>query len=307
MERRPKVNKSDSGCVNVWHKICETFKLQEAMSFIQIIVLAIVQGITEFLPISSSGHLILGSWLFNWPDQGLFFDAAVHVGTLVAVLVYYRREWIQMVTGLTGNGPVEIDDSGGIVRSRTLAVLIVAGTVPLVVIAPFIKDSLENDFRDPIAVGWLLIATAFALIVGELFGKYVHKRTIGIDSLKVQQSFTIGLIQVLAVLPGISRSGVTMVTGMAVGLSRESAARFSMLLATPAIAGAGVLVAKDALDSAADINLGAAALGAGISAITAYFVIAGFIKLLKYGSLRPFIGYCLIAGIGVVIARAMGA
>ena len=277
------------------------------MSFIQIIVLAVVQGVTEFLPISSSGHLILGSWLFNWPDQGLFFDAAVHVGTLFAVLVYFRREWIQMVTGFGGNKPVEIDNAGGTVRARMLAILIVAGTVPLVVIAPFIKDSLESDFRNPTAVGWLLVATAFALIVGELFGKYIHKKTIGIDSLKVQQGFTIGLIQVLAAFPGISRSGVTMVTGMAVGMTRESAARFSMLLATPAIAGAGVLVAKDALDSADNIDLGAAALGAGISAITAYFVIAGFIKLLKTGSLRPFIAYCLIAGIGVVIARATGA
>jgi len=277
------------------------------MSFLQIIVLAVVQGITEFLPISSSGHLVLGSWLFNWPDQGLFFDAAVHVGTLFAVLTYFRREWIQMVTGLGANQFVEIDDSYGTVRARTLAALIVAGTVPLVVIAPFMKDSLENYFRNPTAVGWLLIATAGALIIGELFGKYVHKRTIRIESLKVQQGFTIGLIQVLAAFPGISRSGVTMVAGMAIGLTRESAARFSMLLATPAIAGAGVLVVKDAFDSTDDINLGAAILGAGISAITAYFVIAGFIKLLKNGSLRPFIGYCLIAGIGVVIARAAGA
>ena len=277
------------------------------MSFIQIIVLAIVQGITEFLPMSSSGHLILGSWLFNWPDQGLFFDAAVHVGTMVAVLVYFRREWVQMVTGLGGDKPVEVDDSGGTVRARMLAILIVTGTIPLVVIAPFIKDLLENDFRDPTAVGWLLVATAFALIVGELFVKYVYKKTIGIDSLKVHQGLAIGLIQVLAAFPGISRSGVTMVAGMSVGLKRESAARFSMLLGTPAIAGAGVLVAKDAFDSANNIDFGAAVLGSGISAITAYFVIAGFIKLLKNGSLRPLIAYCLIAGIGVVIARAAGA
>ena len=277
------------------------------MSFIQIIVLAIVQGVTEFLPISSSGHLILGSWLFGWPDQGLFFDAAVHAGTLIAVLVYFRREWIQMATGLAGDKQVVIDNVGGGIPARLLAILIVAGTVPLVIIAPLIKDSLENDFRDPTAVGWLLVATAFALIVGELFGKYIHKKTVGIQSLKVWQGFTIGLIQILAAFPGISRSGVTMVAGMAAGLTRESAARFSMLLATPAITGAGVLVAKDALDSTEDINLGAAVLGAGISAITAYFVIAGFIKLLKKGSLRPFIAYCLVTGIGVIIARAVGA
>ncbi len=277
------------------------------MSFIQIIVLALVQGITEFLPISSSGHLILGSWLFNWPDQGLFFDAAVHVGTLVAVLIYFRREWIQLATGITANQLVEIDDAGGSIRSRTLAVLIVAGTVPLVVFGPFIKDALESDFRDPTAVGWLLIGTALALTAGEFFSRKVHGQKYGIDAMKTPQGFTIGLIQTLAVFPGISRSGVTMIAGMALGLSRESAARFSMLLATPAIAGAGVLVAMDALDSSENVDLGAAALGAAISAITAYFVIAGLMKLLRNGSFRPFIVYCAVVGVGVVVARAAGA
>ena len=125
--------------------------------------------------------------------------------------------------------------------------------------------------------------------------------------MKTPQGFTIGLIQTLAVFPGISRSGVTMIAGMALGLSRESAARFSMLLATPAIAGAGVLVAMDALDSSENVDLGAAALGAAISAITAYFVIAGLMKLLRNGSFRPFIVYCAVVGVGVVVARAAGA
>ncbi|MBT3555513.1 MAG: undecaprenyl-diphosphate phosphatase [Chloroflexi bacterium] len=277
------------------------------MSFIQIIVLAVVQGITEFLPISSSGHLILGSWLFNWPDQGLFFDAAVHVGTLVAVLAYFRREWIQLATGLAGNGPVEIDDVGGGIRARSLAILIVAGTVPLVVFGPFIKDVVESDFRDPTAVGWLLIGTALALSIGEYFSRKIHSQQYGLGAMKTPQGFTIGLIQTFAVFPGISRSGVTMIAGMTLGLSRQSAARFSMLLATPAIAGAGVLVAMDALDSSENVDLGAAGLGAVISAFTAYFVISGLMRLLRNGSFRPFIAYCAVAGIAVVIARAAGA
>jgi undecaprenyl-diphosphatase len=277
------------------------------MSFIQIIVLALVQGVTEFLPISSSGHLVLGSWLFNWPDQGLFFDAAVHVGTLVAVLVYFRREWIQLVTGLTANQLVEVDNVGGSIRARVLAVLIIAGTVPLVVFGPFIKDALESDFRDPTAVGWLLIGTALMFAAGEFVSKKLDNRVYGIDAMKAPQGFTIGLIQTLAVFPGISRSGVTMIAGMALGLSRESAARFSMLLATPAIAGAGVLVALDAFDSSENVDLRAAVLGAIISAITAYFVIAGLLKLLRNGSFRPFIVYCAVAGVAVVIARATGA
>ncbi len=277
------------------------------MSFIQIVVLAIVQGITEFLPISSSGHLILGSWLFDWPDQGLMFDTAVHVGSLVAVLVYFRREWIQLATGITANQLVEVDDSGSTVRARTLAALIVAGTVPLIVIGPFVKDALESDFRDPTAVGWLLIVTAVVLCVGELFTRFVEKRPRDLEVMAIPQAFIIGLIQVLAVFPGVSRSGVTMVAGMAVGLTRESAARFSMLIAAPAITGAGLLVAMDALEGGEDIELGIIALGASVSAITAYFVIAGLMKLLRAGSFRPFIVYCAVAGAGVIIARALGA
>ncbi|NQW21712.1 MAG: undecaprenyl-diphosphate phosphatase [Chloroflexi bacterium] len=277
------------------------------MSFIQIVVLAIVQGITEFLPISSSGHLILGSWLFDWPDQGLMFDTAVHVGSLVAVLVYFRREWIQLATGITANQLVEVDDSGSTVRARTLAALIVAGTVPLIVIGPFVKDALESDFRDPTAVGWLLIVTAVVLCVGELFTRFVEKRSRDLKAIAIPQAFIIGLIQVLAVFPGVSRSGVTMVAGMAVGLTRESAARFSMLIAAPAITGAGLLVAMDALEGGEDIELGAIALGVSVSAITAYFVIAGLMKLLRAGSFRPLIVYCAVAGAGVVIGRALGA
>ena len=276
------------------------------MSFLQIVVLAIVQGITEFLPISSSGHLILGSWLFDWPDQSIVFDTAVHVGTLVAVLVYFRREWIQLVTGVISNQLVQIDEVGGVIRARTLAVLIIVGTVPLIAIGPFLKDSIEVKFRGPEVVGWLLIGTAIALTIGELFTRFVHQRTRTLDTLKTPQAFTVGLIQVLAIFSGISRSGVTMVAGMAIGLSRESAARFSMLLGTPAIAGAGLLVAMDAISDNDSADFGAAALGAIISAVTAYFVIAGLMKVLRNGSFRPFIAYCAVVGTAVVIARAAG-
>jgi undecaprenyl-diphosphatase len=273
------------------------------MSLIQVIVLAVVQGVTEFLPISSSGHLILGSWLFDWPDQGIVFDTAVHVGTLAAVLVYFRREWIQLVTGVASNQLVEIDDAGGAVRARRLAMLIVVGTVPLVIGGLLMKDSIEVNFRSPEAVGWLLIGTSVALLAGE----YVGSRVRNLPSLKTTDAGIIGIVQILAVLPGISRSGVTMVAGLALGMTRDSAARFSLLLATPAIGGAGLLVAVDAINDNDGADWGAAALGAVISAITAYFVIAGLMKLLRNGSFRPFIAYCAVAGIAVVIARAAGA
>ncbi|HIF71589.1 MAG TPA: undecaprenyl-diphosphate phosphatase [Dehalococcoidia bacterium] len=276
------------------------------MSFIQVIVLAITQGVTEFLPISSSGHLILGSWLFSWPDQGIVFDTAVHVGTLAAVLVYFRREWIQLLTGLASNQLVEVDDADGAdgaVRARTLALLIVVGTIPLAVGGLLLEDSVEVNFRSPESVGWLLIGTAVALLIGEVLGKRVRS----LSSVKLADAAIIGVFQVLAVFPGISRSGVTMVAGLALGMTREAAARFSMLLATPAIAGAGLLVAIDALSGNNDADWGAAAIGAVISGVTAYFVIAGLMKLLRNGSFKPFIAYCAVAGIAVVIARAAGA
>jgi undecaprenyl-diphosphatase len=272
------------------------------MSFAQTIILALVQGITEFLPISSSGHLILGSWLFDWPDQGIFFDTAVHVGTLMAVLAYFRREWIQLVGGLAANQLVEIDDSGGTVRARTLALLIVVAMVPLVVGALLIREGVEANFRTPEAVGWLLIGTAGALLAGELIGSRVRK----LPSLAVPDAVAIGLVQIMAIFPGVSRSGVTMVAGLAVGMTRDAAARFSLLLATPAIAGAGLLIAIDALNESEGVDWGAAILGAVISAITAYLVIAGLMRLLRSGSFRPFIAYCFVAGIAVVIARASG-
>jgi undecaprenyl-diphosphatase len=273
------------------------------MSLIQVVVLAIIQGVTEFLPISSSGHLILGSWLFDWPDQGIVFDAAVHVGTLVAVVVYFRRQWLQCVIGLSSDQLVEIDDSGGTIKARTLAILIVVGTIPLAIGGLLLKEEIEVRFRTPETVGWLLIGTAVALLIGELVGSRARK----MDSTTVPQAGIIGVAQIFAVLPGISRLGVTIVAGMATGMTRDAAARFSMLLATPAIAGAGLLVAVDALSDAADVDWGAAALGAVLSAITAYIVISGLMKLLKSGSFRPFIIYCAAAGTAVVIARAAGA
>jgi len=273
------------------------------MSFVQIVVLALVQGITEFLPISSSGHLVLGSWLFDWPDQGLLFDAGVHVGTLVAVVIYFRNEWLQILFGLASNAPVNLDDEGNGIASRLVILLIVVAMIPVVVGALLIREAVEANFRTPEAVGWLLIGTAMALLVGELLGRRVRD----LSSLRLQDAAAIGLAQVLAIFPGISRSGVTMVAGLALGLKRDAAARFSMLLATPAIAGAGLLIAVDSLGEAESDEWTAALTGAVISAVTAYFVIAGLLKLLQHGTFRPFIAYCGVVGIAVLIARAAGA
>lgn len=272
------------------------------MSFIQIIVLALVQGITEFLPISSTGHLVLGSWLFDWPDQGLVFDTAVHVGTLAAVIAYFRREWIQLLFGIAGNRLVEVSDSGGVIRARLLALLILVATVPLAIGGLFMRDGIETNFRTPEAVGWSLIVTAAALLVAEL----VASRERDLSAMKLSDAVIIGFAQILSVLPGISRSGMTMSTAIGIGMTRDAAARFSMMLATPAIAGAGLLLAVNALNTDTHVNWAAALLGAVISAFTAYLVIAGLIRFLKTRSFRPFIVYCAAVGIVVVVARAVG-
>ena len=268
------------------------------MSFIQIIALALVQGITEFLPISSSGHLILGSWLFDWPDQGLFFDTAVHVGTLAAVITYFRREWVQLLFGIRRNQLIEVDDSRGVIRARLLALLILLGTIPLVIGGLLMKDPVETNFRTPEAVGWSLLLTAVVLLVSDLVGR----RNRDLSALRLSDSLIIGFAQVLSVFPGISRSGMTISMAAGLGLTRADAARFSMMLATPAIAGAGCLLAVSAINTEEPVNWYAILLGACISASTGYLAIAGLIRFLKTRSFRPFIVYCVIVGTLVLVA-----
>ncbi len=164
------------------------------------------------------------------------------------------------------------------------------------------KDSIETNFRTPEAVGWSLLLTAVVLLVGELVGR----RNRDLSTLSLPDSVIIGFAQMLSVLPGISRSGMTISIAIGLGMTRAAAARFSMLLATPAIAGAGLLLAANAVNAVAPVNWYAALLGACISAFTGYLVIAGLIRFLKTRSLRPFIVYCVIVGVLVLAATYSG-
>ncbi len=277
------------------------------MSTIQAIVLAIIQGLTEFLPVSSSGHLILGSWLFDWPDQGLLFDGAVHLGTLGAVLIYFRSTWISLIRGCLSGGVVPLGEKSGgqSVPAIRLLWLLVLASVPLAIFGLLLKDTLEEHLRTPEAVGAFLLVTSAMLIVAE----YAGNRSRTITSVGVKDSLVVGLAQAAAIIPGISRSGTTIAAGMASNLDRDSAARLSFLLAVPALGGSGLFVVIDALtdrglDSA---DWGQVGLGAVISFITGYAAIAGFLWLLRTASLKPFIAYTAIAGLAVLIARAAGA
>ena len=270
------------------------------MSILEAIVLAIVQGLTEFLPISSSGHLVLARWLFGWEDPGLDFDVAVHIGTLAAILFAFRREVRAVLSGLRAEtGSVE-----GL-RPRRLVWLGLIGTIPIVIVGGLFYHSLQDELRDATTAGALLLVTGL-LISG------VEWRVRGIgngrcpERFDERRSLAIGIAQCLAVLPGISRSGMCIVAGMALGQSREAAARWAFWLSMPALAGAGVLTLASLLDEGAGVDAGPLAIGAVVSFVTALLAIRGLLWLVRGGSLVPFAAYCLAAGVAVLVARAAG-
>ena len=266
---------------------------------LQAIVLAIVQGITEFLPISSSGHLVLTSWLFGWDDLGFGFDIALHAGTLVAVLVYFRQEWVLMFRGIQSLALSKGKASSN-PNHEKLALFVILGTIPAVIAGLLTKNAIEEHLRQPLAVGLLLIGTGTLLFVGERFGK----RVVALTKMRLPDALTIGMAQMLGLLPGISRSGVTITAGLLRGMNREAAARFSFLLAAPLILGAASLETVELIRDGSNMNVSWIwfVIGASISAITALVCIRWLLRFLRRGTLKPFSAYCLVVGIGVTIA-----
>ncbi len=286
------------------------------MSIVQAFVLALVQGLTEFLPISSSGHLVLGSWIFGWPDQGVLFDVAVHAGTLAAAALYFRRLWIDLAVGVfrgAGAGEADRAASGGPVRvgpgiggggARRLVGMIVVASVPISIAGVLLQDGLEGVFRSPEWVGGFLLVTAAVLTVSELVGK----RSRDIGGMTFSSGLAIGLAQAFAVLPGVSRTGATIAGALLGGMTREAAARFSFLLAAPAIIGAGLLLALEAVtDPGVNTpSAGVLLIGISVSFASGLAAIGLFMRLLRSGSLWPFVAYCVLAGGATLSARAAG-
>lgn len=277
------------------------------MSVEQAIVLAIVQGITEFLPVSSSGHLVLSSWIFNWPDQGLVFDAAVHLGTLLAVLIYFRRTWVTLARGCFNGGAVFLMEDGETnpsIPARRLLILVVIATIPVALLGLLLRDALESSLRKPEAVALSLLATAALLTLAEVVGA----RSKRLAKATARDTTVAGLFQAAAVLPGISRAGSTMAGGMLGNLTRDAAARLSFLLAVPAIGGASLFLLVDVIseEGLSDRQWGLILLGAVISFATGYLAIAGLMRVLRTRSFRPFIVYVSVVGVAVLIARAFG-
>lgn len=281
------------------------------MSLLQVIVLSVVQGITEFLPVSSSGHLALIPWIAGWPDQGTAFDVALHLGTMSAVLIYFRSEWAGFLVGLLKGRGVAFGGGGdGEISARRLLLLVVIGTAPAAVIGLLTKGFIESTAREPQWIGVFLIGTAAALAIGELAGK--RKR--GLSETSKLDAVIIGLGQAAAILPGLSRSGTTIATGMAIGMTREAAARFSFLLVVPVILGAAVLVLGDAVlgnggppQGFANPPWGVMVLGGAIAFATALVALWGLMKMLRRYPLWIFAAYAFLLGSGIIIARTLGA
>lgn len=248
----------------------------------QALVLAVLQGLTEFLPISSSAHLVLPSQLLGWPDQGLAFDVAVHVGTLSAVVWYYRQDLWRMalawLRSLAGGGQSE--------DSRMVWWLALA-TVPAGLVGVLGGDFIESHLRS------LPVIATTTLVFGLLLGLADRSAaaTPGHTPMTLRLALLIGLAQALAPVPGVSRSGVTMTAALMLGTSRQLAARFSFLLSIPVIAAAGTLKTADLLASGEAVPWGLLALGAAASAVTAYACIALFLRLLDRVGMMPFVYY----------------
>lgn len=258
---------------------------------LHIFVLALVQGITEFLPISSSGHLVLVPALTGWADQGLLIDVAVHVGTLGAVLVYFRRDVLAMAIGFLH---ILIGRSGA---PRRLAFNVVIGTIP-VVIAGFVLHAFDAAFfRSVEVIAWATLGFGIVLWLADRFSMAVKT----VAHMKYGDALLIGLSQMLALIPGTSRSGITMTAARMLGYERTEAARFSMLISIPAILGAGLLAGKDLYDLG-DLALGTDALiAAGLAFVSALAAIALMMRWLKTATFTPFAVYRIILGGGLLI------
>ena len=268
------------------------------MPLLQVIVLAVVQGLTEFLPISSTAHLYLTSWLLGWHTEALDFDIALHIGTLLAVLLYFLRDWLQILAqglGMSFGRDVELK------RNRMMLWLLAIATIPVGVFGYIFNRQAETTWRNPLVIGVMLVAVGVLMWLAERAGRMRRD----LSSLDLPDAVVIGLAQALSIVPGTSRSGITISAGLFRDFDRPSAARFSFLLSTPAIAAAA---GKALYDMHKHGGLGAIlnapfVVGVAVSALTGCAVIAWFLRYLRRSSLLPFVYYRIIFGI-IVIALA---
>ena len=271
------------------------------MDLIKALILGLVQGATEFVPVSSSGHLVLVPWLLNWPAPGLLFDTVVHWGTLAALLAVFWRDLWRLAKAwlLSLRGRLRKSDVGAeVAADARLAWWIIIGTVPAALIGWLFEDWFEALFATPPAAAGFLLLTAAILAASERWGRR-NKTT---HQMNLADSLLIGLAQAAAIAPGISRSGATMSMGLARGLRRDDAARYAFLLATPIIFGAGLFKLLDLFGaSGTRAQLPALVIGFLAAAASGYGCICFLLRYLQRGRLYPFAIYCTAAGAGALL------
>ena len=264
------------------------------MELITAAVLGIIQGLTEFLPISSSAHLLIVPWLLGWKQEGISFDVALHVGTAVAIVAYFWRDWWNLVAeairGLLTGHPLGNSQ-------RRLAWFIIVGTLPAGILGLLFEKQIEETLRSPLVTAGTLAALAIVLLLADRLGRKVRR----LEQFSWGDAIWIGLSQALALVPGVSRSGITISTGLLRDADRISAARFSFLLATPVIVGAGLdkgwnLIRQARVTALAGGVSGAApwpvfVVGVGCAAVTGFLCIRYFLRYLQTGSFLPFVIY----------------
>ena len=273
------------------------------MTALEAIVLGIIQGLTEFLPVSSSGHLVLLQKIFGMKHAELFFDVAVHLGTLVAVIIVFRLEIKKIITALVKlislTGPKEnILQKVEADPQLKMALLIVIGSIPTAIMGFLFAGIADRLFASGMITGLMLIVTGLILWLSRQ--TQANKDQARSDRLTRKNAFIIGIVQGLAIIPGISRSGSTISVGLLLGIDRETAARYSFLLSIPAIIGAGLLGLKDGLLQT-DLAIGTALLGAFTAALVGYAALKSLLQVVKKGHLHVFAPYCWLVGILAVI------
>ncbi|MFZ2949842.1 MAG: undecaprenyl-diphosphatase UppP [Desulfuromonadaceae bacterium] len=270
------------------------------MNLFHAAVLGALQGFTEVLPISSSAHLILVPWLLKWPESGLTFDVALHLGTFLALSLYFRRDIIELVLSFFDAVAARRLNT----PARRLPFLIIAATVPAAVVGKLFEDRIEAVFRsNPLLISSILIL--FGLILG--LTDYFGSKRLALDEIKPAGALTIGLMQCLALIPGVSRSGITITAALMLGFTRESAARFSFLISLPIVAGAALLKTVHLFKHGIPAGEGLPMLvGIAFAAITGYISVAFLLRFVQKQSLAPFVWYRVVVGGGLIIAILSG-
>ncbi len=257
------------------------------MDLIQVVVLALIQGLTEFLPISSSAHLILPSQVLGWPDQGLAFDVAVHVGTLAAVVVYFRQDIGQLLKAWFAQFT-----SIGVTQESKLAWYILLATIPVGLVGLVGKGYIEENLRSAEVIG--IASIVFGLLLWWVDRK--AKSNIALYEMTLMMALLIGFAQAVALIPGTSRSGITITMALFLGLSRTDSARFSFLMSIPVIVLSGAMATLDLIDDG-HVDWSATMVGLIVSAVSAYFCIHYFLSFISRLSMTPFVIYRVLLGL----------